>query len=146
MTHCVTANLGTEKTHLAQQMGRWVVKLEWLLKSVALWKRADEREYDWFAGGQSRKDDGAVKKGEVGEDGGALGMTLANQDGLADGLGKITEEIPPKSKLEDAAAGSQGEAGFEDPDFDLGGWDEEAEKEFEAFLEGSEDGGSEAGG
>ena len=48
ITHCVTATLGTEKTHRANMVkGARVVWVGWFWKSVALWQKQEEEE--WLA-------------------------------------------------------------------------------------------------
>jgi hypothetical protein len=121
MTHCVCLNTGTEKTYRSNQLGKWVVKLDWMVECLAQWRRVDEGPYDCYPG--------TIKKG-------------ANSGAGSDQAGeKVLEGID----TEGANKGEEGEGDFDDPGFAAGGWDADAEREFEAFLEGSDDGISEIG-
>ncbi|ORX40742.1 hypothetical protein BD324DRAFT_611918 [Kockovaella imperatae] len=97
MTHCVTATVGTEKTYRASRMDAAVVWVEWFHKSIALWKRQDERAFS-INGAESSTSPKQVENG-IPEDG--------VDDGGLDNL--------------------------------LDGWDESADAELQAFMEGSSD-------
>jgi hypothetical protein len=133
ITHCIAATLGTEKTYRANKLGVPVVWQGWFWESVNLWERQDEAA--WLAMEQIKEQD------EAG--GGGSGLPTP---------GPSSPNTPTKGGLLfDTDPGAEGGEGVDlDHDFgdmgDLGnGWDDEAQAELDAFLEGSSDFGSDAG-
>lgn len=90
-----------------------------MVECLAQWKRVDEGPYDCYPDTIKGGAKSAVKDGD-----------------------HVSET---KGEEESADPVEEGEGYFVDPGFAVGGWDEDAEREFEAFLEGSDDGISEAG-
>ena len=124
MTHCVTATLGTEKVHRASKMNVFVVWVDWFYKSVALWERQDERDYLAHPREQSA---------EAGP----------SRNGSGPGTPKIVVEGEPV----EGNGGDMKDEDMDDAERDWGNddladgkaWDEDADAELQAFLEGSSD-------
>ncbi|WWD19477.1 hypothetical protein CI109_103937 [Kwoniella shandongensis] len=105
-THCVTATLDTEKTYRTSKVpGAKVVWTSWFWDSVALWRRQPEVKY--LAGAKSRTPSPPPPDNK--------------------------STTPPVDATDDTA-GQQGNEDMED-DTNVGtGWDESADKEWEAFM------------
>lgn len=128
ITHCIAATLGTEKTYRANKLGVPVVWQGWFWESVNLWERQDEEAW--------------------------LAMKQAEGAGVNGGPtpGPSSPNTPTKGRLgldDDFGVGGNGDLEAEHDFGDLGdlgdGWDDEAQAELDAFLEGSSDAESEAG-
>ncbi|KAL1412134.1 CTD phosphatase Fcp1 [Vanrija albida] len=122
VTHLVTASLGTEKMHRAARFPKLkTVWLAWLQTCIALWKRLDETDYIAFhptsastSAAPSRPETPTVRKPAGGEaDGSDAKDTRPHGD---HGVGVSDAEL-----IEDAA------------ELDAA-WDDDAQAEFEAFL------------
>jgi hypothetical protein len=133
VTHLVTATLGTEKMHKALSLPKvQVVWLTWLQTSIALWQHEPERPFL----AQSPEERNNVKSGtrpEPTRETGANGDTI-----MADETSKAT----------DSEEGPIDACGHHVSDDDLvndaavldSAWDDDAQREFDAFLEdGSDD-------
>jgi hypothetical protein len=117
ITHCVAATLGTEKTYRSHKLGVPVVYQGWFWESCNLWERQDEK----------------------------IWLAIPDPAQGTKTPGPSTPTTPALPDLPLAEEGEKDGQSFED-DKGLGeGWDDEAQAELDAFLEGSSDWGSEAG-
>lgn len=129
VTHLVTATLGTEKMHQAAKMqsrtGIHIVWLPWLQSSIALWKREPEGAFLAQA-----KDEGAApsRPESVDADGDDRMEGAVGEDGLTDEERRLKE----REEAQDAA------------DFDAA-WDDDAQAEFDKFMEEDSDEETESG-
>ena len=123
VTHCIAASLGTEKTYRASKLGVPVLWQGWFWESINLWEKQDEKV--WLA----------IPEQATGPTPGPSTPT--------------TPALPPLSLVsEKAQTQAQGEEKGETFEGDEGlgeGWDDEAQAELDAFLDGSSDWGSDAG-
>lgn len=116
ITHCIAANIGTEKTYRASKLGVPVVWQGWFWESVNLWERQQEKP--WLA----------IPDQATGPTPGPSTPT--------------TPALPPLPLQTD----QEGEGETFEGDEGLGeGWDDAAQAELDAFLDGSSDWGSDAG-
>lgn len=146
MTHCVCVTAGTEKTHRTQKLGKWVVKLEWMLQCLAEWRRVDEAPWDCFPEQTKARLAYEAREAAAGRKGKDKGMDKEQEkEGEADGEPGGMRVHAGEEVKEPEGGAEMVEGEMDDPGFETGGWDEAAEREFEAFLEGSDDGMSEKG-
>jgi len=121
VTHLVTAAMGTEKMHkgakLAQKTGMYIVWLPWLQQSIALWKR--EPEVGFMAHPAPLTEPLASRGASVDADG---DTEMEDADRSADTLDENTDDIPLDELAEFNTA-----------------WDDEAQAEFDKFLEEDSD-------
>lgn len=128
ITHCVAATLGTEKTYRASKLGVPVVWQGWFWESINLWERQDEAP--WLAIEQHQKESG----------------TSSGQPTPGPSAPATPKEADAPLDTEDSAEQEEdGIEGFGDDDHFGEGWDDDAQAELDAFLEGSSDFGSDAG-
>jgi len=130
VTHCVAANLGTEKTYRASKLGVPVVWQGWFWESVNLWKKQDERIWLAIPDKSNGNTPGASTPTTPALP--TIPLVNAGDDGIGNGE-KREEE------------GGEGEETFEGDEGLGDGWDDEAQAELDAFLDGSSDFGSDAG-
>jgi len=114
----VTATLGTEKTYRSSKVKRAkVVWVDWFWKSVALWDKQDEGEFLTIQS-DSRNASGTATPAIVVDEG--------TEDKEREGEGVEFGE-------EEGELAEEGDAGVGE------GWDEDAQADMDAFLEGSSD-------
>ena len=131
MTHCVTAALGTEKTHRAIKIGAFVVWVDWFHKSVALWEKQDEREFLVIPDAGPSRSSSRPDTPQILVDGEPNGLET---NGL----------------VQDVPMGDMDMSGWDGNDDLMGGkeWDEKDDADLQAFMaDGSDSGddGTEAG-
>ena len=138
-THCVIATVGTEKAYRAFKLGAKVVWAEWFRKSVALWEKQDETEFLAMTGSTSKTDIPRVPSGQNVPD---IQVTGANGMKEGDPVSHLGLDGLNPARTEEEDGPSQ-----EDDEVLTGqGWDDAADAELQAFLEGSSDyGGTDAG-
>jgi RNA polymerase II subunit A-like phosphatase len=129
VTHCVTATLGTEKTYRASKLGVPVVWQGWFWESINLWKRQDEKI--WLA--IPEKSNGNTPGPSTPTTPALPTLPLADDSETGD---KVQEEEQEEDK---------GAETFEEDEGLGDGWDDDAQAEFDAFMDGSSDFGSDAG-
>ncbi len=114
----MTATLGTEKTYRSSKVKRAkVVWVDWFWKSVALWDKQDEGEFLTIQS-DSRNASGTATPAIVVDEG--------TEDKEREGEGVEFGE-------EEGELAEEGDAGVGE------GWDEDAQADMDAFLEGSSD-------
>ena len=147
ITHCITANLGTEKTYRANKMGAKVVWERWFWESVARWTRAPEKEY--LALGSSSKST-AVTPAASGPATPAPAVAEAMQSNGHPGSSmEVSDTELPSAAAQDDEVAEQDtdDISVMDDGFLQGaGWDDAAQAELDAFLEDSSEVGEDADG
>lgn len=143
ITHCVAATLGTEKTYRASKLGVPVVWQGWFWESVNLWERQDESLWlamDPQANNNSKTEGGSTSNSANPTPGPSAPATPSPQPISLDGPDvEPTERQANDDGTEDADEDFLGDEHFGE------GWDDDAQAELDAFLEGSSDVGSDAG-
>jgi len=115
ITHCIAATLGTEKTYRASKLGVPVLWQGWFWESVNLWEKQEEKP--WLA----------IPDRNIPTPGPSTPTTPA---------------LPPtdmQTQEEEKGETFEGDEGVGE------GWDDEAQAELDAFLDGCSDWGSDAG-
>lgn len=119
VTHCIAATLGTEKTYRASKLGVPVLWQGWFWESVNLWQKQPEKP--WLAIPDQ-----------------ANGPTPGSST-------PTTPALPPLPLVIEKGGDEEKEETFEGDEGVGEGWDDEAQAELDAFLDGSSDWGSDAG-
>jgi RNA polymerase II subunit A-like phosphatase len=120
ITHCIAATLGTEKTYRASKLGVPVLWQGWFWESVNLWQKQDEKP--WLAIPDQ-----------------ATGPTPGPSTPTTPALPPLPLQAEIGDEKEERGETFEGDEGLGD------GWDDDAQAELDAFLDGSSDWGSDAG-